>query len=394
MKKLFTLLFLCATALAHAQTTLTDGDIVIVNMNNDDPDQLQWVPLVDLAIGTNIKFTDCGWTAGGTFRSGEYCLQWTNSVLVPKGTLVTFNLATYPGTASTGTLAAYTGTVILTSNGGYSTSNDQAIAFQGTDAVPTFIFAVYSKGAAGTAQIWDADATTTNNSANPGCAGVVVGGDNIVYNLNVSGSKASIIASITNATNWTGNDAMRQNYAGLIVLPVSLVSFTGSYTNKTSLLKWTTSNEININKYAVERSEDGRTFTEIGFVNATGSNYYSYTDETAKNVINFYRLRIIGVNETKYSAVVKILSDELNTKINVYPSPAVNIINAEFTSQLKTMATVQITDAGGKIVLQKTLQVQQGYNNINTAVNMLNKGSYILKITILNKIYSSIFNKL
>ena len=393
MKKLFTLLFVVFSIFANAQTTLTNGDIVIVNMNCDDPDQLQWIPLVDLAIGTNIKFTDCGWTAAGTFRSGEYCLQWTNSTLVSKGTLITFNLTTYPGTASTGNLAIYNGAVIISNGSGYSASNDQVISFQGTDAAPTLIFAVYSKGAAGTAQTWDADGTSTNNSANPGCSGVVVGGDNIVYNLDVSGTKASIIASITNATNWTGNDATRQNYTGLIVLPVSISSFTGSYTNNTSLLKWSVGNEININKYAVEHSIDGKTFSEIGFVNATGSNDYSYIDVNTKATINFYRLRIVGVNETKYSAVVKILSDAFGSKLNVYPSPAVNTVNAEFTSQQKTTANVQLIDAGGKIVLQKNTQIQQGYNNLNFDINTLNKGTYILKMTIGTNAMSAVFNK-
>ena len=178
------------------------------------------------------------------------------------------------------------------------------------------------------------------------------------------------------------------------VLPVSISTFTGSYTNKTSLLKWNVSNEININKYAVEHSIDGKTFNEIGFVNATASNEYTYTDATAKTVINFYRLRIVGVNETKFSAVVKILSDAFGSTLNVYPSPAVNTVNAEFTSQQKTTAYIQFTDAGGRTVLQKNMQVQQGYNNLSFDINNFNKGMYILKITMGKNVVSSSFNKL
>lgn len=178
------------------------------------------------------------------------------------------------------------------------------------------------------------------------------------------------------------------------LVPVSISSFTGSYTNKTSLLKWTAGAEINISKYAVERSTDGRTFTEIGFVNANGSNEYAYTDATATVSINFYRLRIVGLNELKYTAVVKVLSDAFGSKLNVYPSPAVNNINAEFTTENKAMANVQMTDASGRIVIQKNLPVQQGYNNLSFDVNILNRGMYILKITVANKVTSTVFNKL
>ena len=184
------------------------------------------------------------------------------------------------------------------------------------------------------------------------------------------------------------------NVTPLSVLPVSISSFTGSYTNKTSLLKWTVGNEINISKYAIERSEDGRIFNETGFVNATGSTEYSYTDASAKTAVNFYRLRIVGSNETKYSAVVKILSDVFNLKLNVYPSPAANSINAEFASDNKAMANVQMTDVSGRIVLQKNTMVQQGYNNLNFDIGTLNKGMYIFKITIAGKVTSTVINKL
>jgi len=178
------------------------------------------------------------------------------------------------------------------------------------------------------------------------------------------------------------------------VLPVSISSFTGSYTNKTSLLKWSTGAEVNINKYAVERSTHGRTFNEIGFVNATGSTEYSYTDATAKAAVNFYRLKIVGANEIKYSAVVKILADAFGGKLNVYPSPAVSYVNAEFTSEIKSAANVQMTDVSGRILLQKSMLVQQGYNNLSFDVNTFNKGNYVLKISVGSRTISSSFSKL
>ena len=205
-----------------------------------------------------------------------------------------------------------------------------------------------------------------------------------------NGSVSGTIATGSGFTNFSPFGIT----SDLSVLPVTLSSFTGSYTNKTSLLKWTVGNEINIRKYAVERSEDGRTFNETGFVNATGNTEYSYTDASAKTAVNFYRLRIVGTNDIKYSAVVKILSDAFILKLNVFPSPAVNTINAEFASDNKAMANVQMTDVSGRIVLQKNTLVQKGYNNLNFDISTLNKGMYIFKITIAGKVTSTVINKL
>lgn len=198
----------------------------------------------------------------------------------------------------------------------------------------------------------------------------------------------------TNTANWRIDDLKITYTSTLGVVPVTISSFTGSYTNKASLLRWTTENEINISKYTVERSTDGRTFNEIGFVNANGSHEYTFTDATAKTLINFYRLKITGPGELKYTGVVKVLSDVFAGKVNLYPSPAVNSVNAEFISQNIDVAALQMTDATGRTVMQKLIPVQQGYNNLSMDVNTLNKGIYILKITIADKITSTVFNKL
>ena len=44
-----------------------------------DPDEFAFVPLVDLTLGTVIKFTDNGWYAAGGFRSNEGIVTYTAS---------------------------------------------------------------------------------------------------------------------------------------------------------------------------------------------------------------------------------------------------------------------------------------------------------------------------
>jgi len=54
--------------------TLSAGDIAIIGMNADNPDEFTFVALVDIAAGEEIRFTDNGWLSSTTpesFRAGE-----------------------------------------------------------------------------------------------------------------------------------------------------------------------------------------------------------------------------------------------------------------------------------------------------------------------------------
>lgn len=57
---LFLLWFLLVTALPSSTSaqTLSPGDIAIIGMNADNPDEFAFVALVDLPAGTQITFVD------------------------------------------------------------------------------------------------------------------------------------------------------------------------------------------------------------------------------------------------------------------------------------------------------------------------------------------------
>ncbi|MEL7160394.1 MAG: DUF1501 domain-containing protein, partial [Bacteroidota bacterium] len=80
-------------------------------------------------------------------------------------------------------------------------------------------------------------------------------------------------------------------------LPVELIEFTAEARDKYIELTWRTSLEDNNAGYTVERSLDGRRFTQIGWVPAapsssTGERAYGFADRDVRdNVLYYYRLR-------------------------------------------------------------------------------------------------------
>ena len=110
-------------------------------------------------------------------------------------------------------------------------------------------------------------------------------------------------------------------------LPLSLLSFTGKNVKGISVLRWKTTNEVDITGFEVEKSLDGKTFTSIGFVYATGNkaaeNLYGFNDVNLKTN-SYYRLKLKnskGKPEVTESVYIKV-GDLNNLEISLFPNPA------------------------------------------------------------------------
>jgi len=91
------------------------------------------------------------------------------------------------------------------------------------------------------------------------------------------------------------------------VLPLNLLSFTGSRVNDYNELRWKTASEQNLRKFILEYSNDGSRYNFAGEISATGNQQYSfrhYTNETGKL---FYRLKAEEINgQISFSPVITI----------------------------------------------------------------------------------------
>jgi hypothetical protein len=112
-------------------------------------------------------------------------------------------------------------------------------------------------------------------------------------------------------------------YFSYMVLPLNIESFTATKGNKQVMLNWKTSAEMNIDRFIVERSADGRSFstlTSVAATNLAGANY-SYCDNSPLAGRSFYRLRVTehGTSD-KYSQVATISFDKTSLA-GLFPSP-------------------------------------------------------------------------
>jgi hypothetical protein len=166
----------------------------------------------------------------------------------------------------------------------------------------------------------------------------------------------------TNATNNAGGDSFVEVNAPL---PVSLTYFgANKFEDRHSLLKWTTSSEINTSHFEIERSFDGISWKKVGEVDAAVySNElksYSFLDENvfngrSKSLTAFYRMRMVDLDDHhKFSPIESVLftSDLANTTPYLaYPNPAREGVTIEWDANaLGQPTSIELYDLSGKLI--------------------------------------------
>ena len=193
-RKLLLLVGILLTFSINSQTTLSAGDIAILQYNADgSPEVIKFLALKSMETGTTISFTDNGWKSDNTFRSNEGIDIWTAPSNISCGDIITFTLT----------------------NISLATNGDQILAYQGLDASPTFLFAINNQASA----VWQTTASNGQSSALPtgltnGTNAIAITEiDNAKYDSStLTGTKTAILNAICTNANWSGSNAVNQTF--------------------------------------------------------------------------------------------------------------------------------------------------------------------------------------
>jgi hypothetical protein len=166
-------------------------------------------------------------------------------------------------------------------------------------------------------------------------------------------------------------------------LPVNFLRFDGIRDNRRIKLTWATVAEYNSDRFEVERSTDGKTFTIIGEVPSRGNyateqSYEFYDDHPAKGRC-YYRLRQVDIDgRFKHSSTQLVLFDYDGTMI-IYPNPVRS--NGSLTIHLgetiKETLTIVISDATGRTIYR---EIKNGIHGRLTIQPELLPGVYTLQL--------------
>ena len=131
----------------------------------------------------------------------------------------------------------------------------------------------------------------------------------------------------------------------------------------------------------VERSTDGRTYTEIGSVKAAGNSTtmqsYQYTDIKPVKGNNIYRIRQVDRDgKYNYSDLRSLSFDELKKLISITPNPARDKVVITVSGNTKTLQ-IKVLNSIGQQVASYTLSGE----SMPVDVSAFSKGVYYVTVT-------------
>jgi PKD repeat protein len=165
-------------------------------------------------------------------------------------------------------------------------------------------------------------------------------------------------------------------------LPVDLLSFRGRWKDGDIELKWTTSQELNVSHFEIQKFNEREFFT-IGQVTAEGNSVsltnYDYLDNQV--VVNtgspiLYRLKMVDFDGSfKYSDAVTLRTENIKASVSIYPLPAINTLNVSAINYEGELS-LEIVDVKGRTLITKERII--GASKID--IGKLSNGVYFVTI--------------
>lgn len=174
-------------------------------------------------------------------------------------------------------------------------------------------------------------------------------------------------------------------------LPVKLASFTATLNSANKAkLDWTTTSEINVSHFVVERSTNGTDFTDAAIVFANGGmsdkTDYTYTDDLGHitATIVYYRLRSVdndGKVQYSETRIIRISNKkESELKILAYPNPVVNELRVTLPANWQNKQVIyEVFQVSGQLV-QRT-QTANSSQTESLRFSSYAPGIYIVKVS-------------
>lgn len=200
-----------------------------------------------------------------------------------------------------------------------------------------------------------------------------------------------IMLLFTTAVSAQSDSLVSSNHPANYIATATLGQFTGGYSSGFVQLQWTTSSEVDMHHFEIERSTDGVSFRKIGKILSKGDvnmrTEYTYMDILAEKGSNFYRLVIIDKDGNfTYSKPITIGVEKGISLFVVYPNPFGKKVQVKFNSDGPDHATMRIIDNTGKVISTQTDAVQLGENRLTIRnVDNLPGGIYYLELVTKDK---------
>jgi hypothetical protein len=179
-------------------------------------------------------------------------------------------------------------------------------------------------------------------------------------------------------------------------LGVETMNLSGESEPGYNTLKWTSSSEFNVDKYIIERSENGSEYSEIGNIEAQGLSLealdYQFEDLQPLTGTAYYRVKLVRNNGTSASSNTLAIEPQFMHDLELvkaFPNPADENLNIVLSSKTESTYQLALSTLNGQKVFESNQTIPKGltYNSIN--IREFQNGFYFLTVSRDGKIIST-----
>jgi hypothetical protein len=201
------------------------------------------------------------------------------------------------------------------------------------------------------------------------------------------GTSGSINIS-SNVLTWSGLTSFSEFGGGGQggPLPVELLSFNAFCEDDIISLSWSTASEQNSSHFNIEKSINGIDWRVIGTVMAAGNSTeeidYSFIDSEKSNGNKYYRLNQVDIDgDNKIYDPIFVDCEGNGSQLITYPNPSKDGFNIVISdSKLVGESILIIRDAMGKVIIEKSISIEEGINLYPISSTELQNGIYFITI--------------
>ena len=217
-----------------------------------------------------------------------------------------------------------------------------------------------------------------------GVQGSVLGSSTITANFLVTNHNTTVNLSDENPTNNNSSLA----YSTIPVIPVTFINIAVKKEDCNIRVSFSSENEINLDRYEIEVSKNGISYTKMGQLPAMHSINYNYSFLINDNIATpSLKIRVKSVDKDgkfQYTEtrIVKGICEN-DPKINLFPNPvskneAFVTVNSEI-GYFNGRFIISLMDIAGKLINQKETNFSNE-RQFNFPVDKIAAGQYLLKM--------------
>lgn len=171
-----------------------------------------------------------------------------------------------------------------------------------------------------------------------------------------------------------------------IILPIELLTFTGTCEKQHARLNWATGTETNNDRFVILKSPYPKDFKAIGYLDGAGNSNelreYSFTDPEVLTGTMYYKIQQIDYDgQSSFSEVISVSCEESSTaRIKIENIQDQGYIKLNFKANPDETYDLALIDVNGKMVYNDTYRASGSSGSITVPTSRLGSGIYQIRI--------------